>query len=70
MPDIPLDVHPEIVTVIAPNGAEVHGLEAIRAHMERLPEKERDTYRCVLKSGLRTSWPKLHDTGPHWKEAD
>jgi hypothetical protein len=60
MPDIPF-FPPPIVTVIAPDGTETHGTEAIRALMEQIPEVERYNYRCILKSGLHTYWEQMND---------
>jgi hypothetical protein len=61
MPDIPFFVPPPIVTIIGPNGEEIHGTEAIRKHMEQLTETERDKYRCILQSGFKTWWIRILD---------
>ena len=65
MPDIPFFVPPPIVTVIAPDGTETHGTDAIRKVMEQLPELERYNYRVILKNGVHTYWGQMNDPGPN-----
>jgi hypothetical protein len=64
VPDIPFFVPPPIVTVIAPDGTEFHGIEAIRAHMEQIPEVDRYDYRVITKDGLHTYWGQMNDPAP------
>jgi hypothetical protein len=63
MPDLEFHVPENIVTVIGPSGQEIHGIAAIRAHMEQLPAPERDKYRCILNTGHKAWWGQMNDDG-------